>query len=322
MITVFLMTVTALTLNTFVGSGTAVADVPENSIAHVFLDIRNVSSDTLQSQYLTFLQSLRAAAGHEFRDGVQQTQTDTTNRLIRVDINDLRSSNPTEVRRMSLWLTPNNLYVVGFQNRMGLSWDFNDNTPRLDTTMQSIQNLGGIGPGNGGNLPSPGGYQSPLPFGGNYISLRRAAQRDRDAMPFSFQQLINSVNNLATTTDAPADSVNVARSLMFMIQFTSEAARFVPVQNFMRDNVLRDLSNNPPTTHGLPRLQQNLENYWARISQFAYQVTQNAHTHIPALVIPAVGTLHNFRDIQRLIAQLIGSTKQVPFSYSPDRSEL
>ena len=125
---------------------------------------------------------------------------------------------------MSLWLTPNNLYVVGFQNQNGRSWDLSGNAPRLVRTMESIQLVAGTGPGNGSNLASRQQYQGQLPFGGNYISLSHAAQRGRDAMPFSFQQLIDSVNNLATTPNAPADSLNVARSLMFMIQFTSEAA--------------------------------------------------------------------------------------------------
>jgi hypothetical protein len=96
MIAVFFMTVMAVTLNTFAGSGPAAADVSNNSIWHVFLDIRNVSRDTLRSQYLAFIQSLRAAAGREFRNGVQRTQTDTTDRLIRVETNDPRSSDPSQ----------------------------------------------------------------------------------------------------------------------------------------------------------------------------------------------------------------------------------
>ena len=234
MIAVFFMTVMAVTLNTFAGSESAAADVSNNSIGHVFLDIRNVSGDTLRSQYLTFLQSLRAAAGHEFRDGVQQTQTDTTNRLIRVETNDLRGSDPPRQRRMSLWLTPNNPYVVSFQNQNALSWDLNDNAPRLDRTMESIQLVAGTGPENGSNLANRQQYQGRLPFWGNYISLSHAAQRGRDAVPSSFQQLINSVNNY-------------------------------------------------------------------RISDFAYRVTQNPRT--AALVIPPVGFLRSFRDVQLLMAK-------------------
>jgi hypothetical protein len=87
----------------------------------------------------------------------------------------------------------------------------------------------------------------------------------------------------------------------------------------MRDNVLLDLSDSAPTTQGLLRTQQILENSWDRISDFAYRVTQNPRT--AALVIPSVGFLRNFRDVQSLMAQIIGSIKQVPFGFSPDRPE-
>jgi hypothetical protein len=199
---------------------------------------------------------------------------------------------------MSLWLTPNNLYVVGFQNQNGLSWD--PTTMLLDLTDYGEHPARrGTGPGNGSYLARRQQYQGQLPFGGNYISLSHAAQRGRDAMPSSFQQLINSVNNLATTPNAPADSLNVARPLTFRIQFTSEAARFVPLQNFVRDNVLRDLSVTAPAAQALLRSRS-----WKlvdRISDFAYRVTQNPRT--AALVIPSVGFLRSFRDVQLLMAK-------------------
>jgi hypothetical protein len=318
MLAVFVMTATGFTLNPFVGSEPAAADVPNSSIAHVFLDLNGQTSDTLRSQYLAFLRSLRAAAGHQFRSGVAQTQTDTTNRLIRVDINHFE-------HRMSLWLTPNNLYVVGFTNADGLSWDFNDNAERLDETMFAIQRNGGSGPGNGGNLASPQQYQGQLRFGGNYNSLTRAADRGRENMPISFTELTRVVDNLATIGNPDEDARTVARSLMFMIQFTSEAARFWDVQSLMWRALGRQGSNpfpGPagPSFDGLPTQTQALENAWDRISQYAYQITQNPRTGRTLLVAGLI--LRNFFDVQRVIAQLIGATNQVPLNFKPDRSEL
>jgi hypothetical protein len=103
----------------------------------------------------------------------------------------------------------------------------------------------------------------PLSFGGNYNSLTQAAGRGRETMPISYFDVWNAIFNLAYE-DTHNNQQGIARSLMLMIQFTSESARFNDVCGVMSDVMHSSGSSYP----GLPMLQQQLENNWASISQF------------------------------------------------------
>jgi hypothetical protein len=240
-------------------AGAAKADVPNNGVGHVWLNLNNPGQGA-QSQFSAFITSLRQAAGHDFRGGVYQTQTETSNRLIRADITDPAGN------QVWLWITPSDLYVRGFTSQTnGTTYYFGD---------------------DGFNLQM-------LDFGSNYNSMSQAAGRGRDTMLISFNDLVGSVRNLATVGyPYGGNQQDVARSMMFMIQYTSEAARFWDVYG-----VMSDIMNSWTARYdGLPLLQQNLENSWDAISQYGYRVTNDPYT--PPTNITGVGTFWNWGDVQ------------------------
>ncbi|MFD8750104.1 ribosome-inactivating family protein [Kitasatospora sp. NPDC059577] len=148
-------------------------------------------------------------------------------------------------------------------------------------------------------------------------AMRQAAGRGRESMPIGWYDLMGSIDNLATTGyPYGANQQNVARSLMFMIQFTSEAARFWDVYGVTRDIQ----GGNTPFYNGLPLTQQYLENSWDQISQYAYDVTNNPST--PPVNVTGVGTFYSYGDVQRWMAMLIGTTSQVSSTGDWNHSEL
>ena len=108
--------------------GVAHADVPRGTITHIYLNL-NAPSITARSEYGAFISSLRQAAGHPFRDGVLQTQ--------RVDPNNPYSAGLIMVTlthadtTLTLWIIPWDLYVRGFTNMQGWTYQFPDNCVRI-----------------------------------------------------------------------------------------------------------------------------------------------------------------------------------------------
>ncbi|MGW2161434.1 ribosome-inactivating family protein [Nonomuraea sp. NPDC001699] len=261
------------------GTGSARADVPANSITHVYMNLNNPSASS-QSQYFQLIDSLRAAAGHDYRNGVRAAQYTDFNSLIRLSL----ANGDTH---LDLWITPNDLYVRGFTNTHGDTFQFNDADFSLAHTLQ--------------NIPSNGvGAVSTLGFGSNYNSMVQAAGRGRENMPISFNDLWNSVFNLAWTTNPyGGNQVDVARSLLFMIQYTAEAARFNDVYGVMSAIMLN--WNN--YYNGLPVLQQYLENSWAAISGFGQRISGNPGS--APLTVNGVGTLYTWNDVARYLALIL-----------------
>ena len=264
--------------------------VPTNQIGHVWLNFGAVASQTQKSQYIAFIASLRRAVGYEFRNGVFATQN-AGNELVRVDLTS------PDGQTIWLWITPNNLYVRGVTAANGVTYTFSDGDYFLSNAMRTL--------GNNGLLPAgPLRSFGTLQFGSNYDSLRQAAGRGRETMPISIDDLIGSVNQLAALTGV-VNQQATARSLMFLIQFTSEAARFTDVAG-----VFEDVMGNPGQSyHGLPALQQEIENSWDQISRYAHAVTQNSST--PPLPVNGVDFFSNFGVVQRRLGILMGQTSFV-----------
>jgi hypothetical protein len=269
--------------------------VPTNQIGHVWLNFGAVASQTQKSQYTAFITSLRQAAGNEFRNGVLATQ-DAGNELVRVDL-----TSPTG-HTISLWITPNNLYVRGVTAADGTTYTFNDNDYTL---WQDMVALGAGRPGQNPLMPASPQHFNTLNFGSNYDSLRAAAGRGRENMPISMDDLIGSVDQLATLQPSAVNQQATARSLMFLIQFTSEAARFTDVTG-----VFQNAMGNPGASYpGLPALQQEIENSWDQISRYAFAVNQNPAT--PPLPVNGVDLFSNFGVVQRRLGILMGQTSFV-----------
>jgi hypothetical protein len=246
-------------------------------------------SQTVQSSYATMIGSLRSAAAHSYRNGVMITQQQQTTGLIRVRF----ASGGNQV---DIWITPQDLYVRGFTNQFGTTYQFNDQDYNLLSALDIL-----------GQAPQGGG--STLAFGSNYNSITNAANRGRENTPFNYTSFFASFLNLATTTDPFGDNQqNVARSLMVMIQMTSEAARFNDVFGVAHDSM------GTGNYGGLPLFQQYLENNWGTISNYGLAVTQNPSTPNTTVqgINPDTGnnpggqaepfTLTSFGDVIRFLA--------------------
>jgi Ribosome inactivating protein len=274
----------------------AVAETTPWSVSHVWMNLGGGPSWSQQSQYQGLINSLRNAAGYGWRDNVMQTQTDSNHSLIRLDLSYTDSNGTTT--NLWLWFEPDNLYLRGFTTNNGTTYSFNDYN--LQAAMQpasaiTFNNL----------LPSAawGGAYNTLPFGSDYNDMTQAAHRNRSDMPLSWSDMWNSFYNLAYAETSGNQSL--ARSLMFMIQFTSEAARFNDVYGVMAD-ILRPGSNGTQVSYdGLPSRQQELENSWAQISQYAVNLTNSNPS--PLYVGPYAGTLYGWAAVQAVLAQRVGN---------------
>lgn len=284
---VFSMAVAAL----FSGVGTAKADTPDGRIGHCWLTLTSDASVTSASQYLGFLQSIQNASGHYWRSGLMQTQSySTQNSLIRADLN-------FQGEELQLWFSPNNLYLRGFTTHYGETWQFNDSDYSLESVMEG---LGRTSP-DWNLLPDLGRFRT-LNFGSNYNSLTQAAGRGRDSMPISHNDLWNSAWQLQYATDG---GPSTARSLMLMIQFTSEAARFWDVYGVMSD-IMRNQGSWYP---GLPAVQQELENSWDGLSRYAYALYSGQNPS-PYNVGPHVGNVSGSTQVNSRLALLLGNPAQ------------
>jgi hypothetical protein len=262
------------------GAGTAQADVPPSSIRHVFMNLDDNGSQTMLSQYGQLIQSLRVAAGHDYRNGVMATQDNSFDSLIRLSL-----ANGGD--QLDLWITPMDLYVRGFTNTFGQTFQFSDPDFNLASALSQI-------PNNGVSAVST------LNFSSNYNSMVQAANRGRENMPISYADLMGSMHNLARASNPyGGNQQNVARSLMFMIQYTAEAARFNDVNGVMRAIMV----NSGNRYAGLPILQQRLENSWAAMSAFGQRITQNPSS--TPVNITGVGTLSNWGDVARYLAMIL-----------------
>jgi hypothetical protein len=304
----------AIALTFISGIGTAKADTPSWTVSHVYMNL-GPPGQSAQSQYYGLIQSLRNAAGHTWRNGVEQTQTTDTHSLIRLDLTAPTANGPATVQ---LWFTANNLYLRGFVDSRGTLYSFNDYDLRAAMMPASSFTSGG------NLLPSaatsnPPGPSVILPFGSDYSSMTQAAQRNRGDMPVSYEALANAFLTLAD--GSRSGYLPIARAVMFMIQYTSESARFYDVWQVM-NNIMGNTPINgvyPPAYNGVPAAAQEFENSWSGISQYAISLS-NGSNPADYYVGPNAGTLTNFNDVQFHLAEGLGIPSQV--SPNPLRDEL
>jgi hypothetical protein len=277
------------------GIGTANADTGEYFTSHVYMNLGIGPGQGQGSQYSSLISSLRNAAGHSWRNNVMMTGWQSHG-LIRLDLT-------YEGITLQLWFTANNLYLRGFTDTQGNTYGFSD------FNLAGLMQTTAIYNGGNGLLPAAayGGAYHTLNFASDYNDLSAAADRNRQEMPISWTDMWNSMFNLAAAAGnlSANDQLYYARSLMFMIQFTSESARFYDVYG-----VMADIMTNGAVYSGLPPVQQELENSWAQMSQYAENLS-NGTNPAPLFVGPHVGTLYNFGDVQARLAEGIGTPSQV-----------
>jgi hypothetical protein len=295
----------AIALTTFIsGIGTAKADTAQWSVSHVYMNIAVVPGNAAQSQYYGLIASLRAAAGHSYRQNVMMTQPDDIHSLIRLDLT-------VGPEPLQLWFTGNNLYLRGFTDAFGNTYSFND------FDLQGAMRPASAFSSGGGLLPPAaapnGGQYFVLPFGSDYTSMVQAANRSRDTMPISLFALNGAWGNLATAGGAMQPQ-NFARSLMFMIQFTSESARFYDTYQVFASI----FAPRPASIVGVPPAAQEFENNWSQISQYAIALTNGNTNPGPLYVGPSAGTLNNFSDVNAHLAEGLFTLSAVPATLSHD----
>jgi hypothetical protein len=140
-------------------------------------------------------------------------------------------------------------------------------------------------------------------FGGNYDALNQAAGRDRSEMPISHNDIRGAILQLSRERQGHhgvADRQATARSMMLLIQMTSEAARLNDVEGTFRSAV-----GTWSYREGLPAAQVSLENNWGRISQFFAQAVGGNTANPPT--VQGVGTIRNATEARNYVRVMLGT---------------
>ncbi|MFI5999330.1 ribosome-inactivating family protein [Streptomyces sp. NPDC051366] len=258
----------------------ATAATGDGSVNHVWLNLTDTPKSNMTRDYSIFLASLREAVSHTRPDGAQYTQGASQHEgIVRVSLTALDDQNNR--RGVDLWIQPDNLYVVGYSpHGSNISYTFSD----------ASFYRGALG------VPT-----ADLPFGGNYNSLTQAAGRDRSSIPIWFNDIRASIVQLANQTSTNANRQNTARSLMLLIQMTSEAARFNDLEGVFRAAV----GDWGTGRTGLPDWQQNLENSWGTLSNFYWNLQGMGNTSWPTVpYVNGIGPIENVSQVRRYVRVL------------------
>jgi hypothetical protein len=189
----------------------------------------------------------------------------------------------------------------GFTNGVGNTYYFND-TYDLPTAFYSTQQ---------GRAFGPAGWMTPLGWGSNYNDLTNHAGVGRENLNLTYGSFYNAVYTLSYYGRPGGANTQVcSRALLLMIQYFSEAARFNDVYGFITARVPYQ-GQTPERIANLPLFQQYLENSWAQISYFGWQISQNPNTS--PLTVTGINpdnygdpyTLYSFGDVQRFLAVML-----------------
>jgi hypothetical protein len=122
----------------------------------------------ISRDWARFLDSIRDAVGHGFRQDTRITQNANTipHALLRADLNVTNAAGHQITLR--LWFTPNNLYLRGFTTTSDVTYYFHDTDFNLNNEMDYLRR----GSRDSGLLP-PANYVR-LPYSGSYASMARS----------------------------------------------------------------------------------------------------------------------------------------------------
>ncbi|MFE7560802.1 ribosome-inactivating family protein [Kitasatospora sp. NPDC057500] len=265
------------------GAGTAQARTEWRQMSHVWFDLSEYGpSGDERIRYSAFLASLRAAvAGYN----TQETQLEDVG-LVQVSLTALDDRG--QRRHTDIWINPSNLYIWGFSNEQGVTYQFSD----IGNALQSrIRETTAPAPPVNHNVQT-------LNIGSNYNSLSNAAGRGREAMPISWIDMRYSIVQLAGESNPWGNRQATARSLSLMIQALSEAARFNDVEGTFR------AAMNNWEVRDLPIQQQYLENSWDALSRYYSRVSSGQNT--TPVDIPTVGQIGNLDQVRRYVRLTMG----------------
>lgn len=293
---------TAVAGGTFAFTGSAQATTDYRHMSHVWFDLSDDGpSGNERIRYSTFLDSLRSAASEQ-PTGLYATQQGPYG-LVQVSLSAPNAQGGRN--RVDVWVNPNNLYVWGFSNQAGTTWQFNDINGALGARMAETTTP----------RPPVNTNVQTLNFGSNYNSLRGVAGRGRESMPISWHDMQASIARLGTVTDPyNSERQNVARALSAIIQFTAEAARFNDVEG-----TFRAAMNSWDVQQGLPIQQQYLENNWDALSRTYWNSTRGPSQQVD---IPTIGTVSGTQGVARYVRTLLQDTSLIDTNGNWDRTEL
>ncbi|MEU9448845.1 ribosome-inactivating family protein [Streptomyces sp. NPDC048277] len=264
-------------------SGAAQASTGYGQLSHVYMDLGEHPGNSLRISYSNFVASLRNAVSFT-TNGMMRTGGPVGLVMVTLSAPDYNG----HVHRVTLWIRPWDMYVLGFSNEHGTTWAFNDQRQSLHDIMAVTDSP---------RIPSDI-HTNPiaLHMGSNYNSMRQAAGRGSESMPVSFFDIRNSILQLARVTNPTGHNLQpTARSLALMTQFTSEAARFWDTERMIR-TVLTDYT----LKHGLQPWLIQLEDHWNRASDY-YNTTLEGR-HPQPVNIPGLTTIHSVQQVRYLLA--------------------
>ncbi|MFF7090800.1 ribosome-inactivating family protein [Streptomyces rubradiris] len=281
------------------GAGAAQAQTGDFHISHVYVNVSEpwANPGRISSDWGIFLQSFRNAVGvqHDGWGDTLVTQSGSLS-LVRADLNIVNAAGHQVSLR--LWFTPDNMYLRGFTTTAvdanneadgNVTYYFNDYD--LPGRFHSLR-----GSPDAGLLPPDNDRFILLPYSGGYYDLERSPQSggpgaERSTVEMSYTQVYNSIFQLAylpynTARNGGSNYRTTAASLLRMIQVVPEAARLRDVQGI----VIQMMAN-----HGyqftMPARQQDLENDWSALSQYALNNVNTTHQVGNGQSVPTVTTV-------------------------------
>lgn len=233
-------------------------------------------ADFVASRYNNMINELRTAAGHNFRNGVDITTTDTEGIVV------LRATAVTfgpHVRTVRLYFTAADMYLRGWypEGRGQLFQLQGYDLARLQG-YDLARRLGvgdDTGPGSGGNQPDDPVQSAQVVtagFDGTYGQLQRNANIDRAQLHYSAHAIANALMTLHNTPvdgGAIGDPRAVAQALLTMITTTSEAARFGGIAGTITAAMRGNTTTQMDTTN------TQLTNNWDALSTYVRNITNN-----------------------------------------------
>jgi hypothetical protein len=323
--------------------GRAWANTAPGTYTHCYVNLQGYGSQQSMNEWGNFVGSIANAAGSRLSQGAMVTQTtggdnSPSGGLIVATISYQGAT-------LTLFISPMDLYLRGIANSAGQVYVFNDfgigsNTY---TTVAEIVGNGAMSFTNGVQYNEVLGTF--LGIQSNYNSMTAANNgQGRETLTFDYPTFLDAWYNLAylTNNDLQSDRAHLARSLMIMIQMTSEAARFNDVGGTARTVM------SGGTQQGLPLFQQYLENNWASISSYGWN-TMNGSNYAQTFqgINPGLGndpygydpnngttysngwayTMYSYADVVRFLAVLltngeVNDEKQGGFWEDWNRTEL
>ncbi|MGW4464036.1 ribosome-inactivating family protein [Micromonospora sp. NPDC004704] len=232
---------------------------PSNPHTIINWDVSDLDDDTnygrqmAAQDYVNMITSLRRVAGHDLVNRVGET-TDRGQRVIEIRV--LRNG----AHNLSIYLWARSLYVIGFWAR---------------TTPGQVGHRFFNDPAVNGAAGILGIPQPPrLPWTGNYATTPGGSYRED--MRYTAKHLNDAIYTLegmpAQLNGSNPQRTHLAQEMIRLIGAVAEAARFGAIENFVYHRI-RDRGD-----IGLGTENRELENNWARLSDWILDIVDNPTT--------------------------------------------